>query len=80
VLGRQFGFDYEFLYFAAAPGAAVPWQVFFELIGMIAAMVFLRTFIRNHQAAAVDTMCPGKLRYMPILFLACLYIWMFVSG
>ena len=78
VFGRQFGFDLEFLEFAAANGSAKPWQIIFVLSGMIVSMIFLKILIRNHQGEEILHLKP--MRYLPILFLGGMYIWMFVAG
>ena len=78
VFGHQFGFDFDFLDFAATSGAAKPLQVFFVLLGLFVSMVFLKILIKNHQEKEGDTLKPKQLRYVPLLFLAGMYIWMFV--
>jgi len=77
-MGRQFGFDLEFLNFASGPGAAKPWQVLFILLGITVSMSFLKIIIKNHQVEKVDGGKYKRLRYLPILLLGCIYIGMFV--
>jgi polyferredoxin len=77
-LGRQFGFDLEFLDFAAGPGAAKPWQVLLVLLGMAVSMAFLKVLIKNHQEKEGGKLLYRPLRYLPIIVLGCTYIWMFV--
>jgi len=78
VFGRQFGFNFEFLDFAARSGAAKPWQILIVLLGMSVSMVFLKIIIRNHQDMERGARRPRDLRYVPILLLAGGFIWMFV--
>ena len=80
VFGRQFGFDLEFLDFAARNGAAKPWQVLIVFSGMVTSMIFLKILIRNHQEKEEGILKPKQLRYVPILFLAGVFIWMFVAA
>jgi len=80
VLGREFGFDLEFLNLVAEHGAAKPWQVLSVLTGMTVSMVFLMILIKNHQETGEDSPRLKRLRYAPVLFLAGVYIWMFVNG
>jgi len=80
VFGRQFGFDLEFLDFAASEGAAKPWQVLFVLLGLLTSMIFMKILIRNHQEKDGDVLKSKKLRYLPLLFLAGVYIWMFTAA
>jgi DNA-binding NtrC family response regulator/polyferredoxin len=77
-LGRQFGFDLEFLNFATGPGTAKPWQVFFILLGIAVSMGFLKILIRNHQAETGNGANYKRLRYLPIVLLGALYIWFFI--
>lgn len=78
VFGHQFGFDFEYLDFAARSGGAKPLQVLMVLFGMAVSMIFLKIIIRNHQDMESGTRRPRDLRYVPILLLAGAYIWMFV--
>jgi len=80
VFGRQFGFDLEFLDFAARNGAAKPWQVLIVIFGMVTSMIFLKILIRNHQGKEEDILKPRPMRYVPILFLTGVFIWMFVAA
>jgi hypothetical protein len=77
-LGRQFGFDLEFLNFATGPGTAKPWQVIFILLGIAVSMGFLKILIRNHQAETGNGAHYRRLRYLPIVLLGSLYIWFFI--
>ncbi|MDH3330274.1 MAG: sigma 54-interacting transcriptional regulator [Desulfobulbaceae bacterium] len=80
IFGRQFGYDLSFLDFAAENGAAKPWQVFFVLLGMVVSMVFLKILIKNHQKLEEDILRPRPMRYVPVFFLAGVFIWMFVTA
>jgi len=80
VFGRQFGFDLDFLDFAASSGSAKPLQVFFVLLGMIISIIFLRILIKNHQKKEDDILRLKPMRFVPIIFLTGIYIWMFVIG
>jgi DNA-binding NtrC family response regulator/polyferredoxin len=77
-LGRQFGFDLEFLNFTTGPGTAKPWQVIFILLGIAVSMGFLKILIRNHQAETGNGVNYKRLRYLPIVLLGALYIWFFI--
>lgn len=79
VFGNQFGFDLEFWDFAAGSGAAKPWQVIFILLGMITSMIFIKILIRNHQQKDEGLLKPKQFRYVPLMFLAGVYIWMFIA-
>lgn len=80
VFGRQFGFNLQFLDFAARSGAAKPWQVLIVIFGMLTSLIFLKILIKNHQEKEEKGLRPKKLRYMPIFFLAAVFIWMFVTA
>jgi hypothetical protein len=77
-LGRQFGFDLEFLNFTVSTGTTKIWQVLFILLGIVVSMGFLKILKRNHQADAANGANYKLLRYMPILLLGALYIWLFI--
>jgi DNA-binding NtrC family response regulator/ferredoxin len=77
-LGRQFGFDLEFLNFTISSGTAKVWQVLFILLGITVSMGFLKILIRNHQSEQGNGRHYKQLRYLPILFLGALYIWLFI--
>ena len=78
VFGRQFGFDLEFLDFAARSGAAKPWQVLLIIMGIVVAMGFLKILIKNHQEEPEKNSRYKLLRYLPLFFLGAVYIWMFL--
>jgi len=77
-MGRQFGFNWEFLGFVYQPGSIKPWQVLLILIGMAVSMAFLKVMIKNHQEEEGGRLLYRPLRYLPIMALGCIYIWMFV--
>ncbi len=77
-LGREFGFDLEFLNFSAGSGAVKPWQVLFILLGIVVSMGFLKILIRNHQAYSSKVKKYKRLRYLPMLLLGAFYIGLFV--
>ena len=77
-LGRQIGFDLEFLNFATNPGSVKPWQVLFILLGIAVSMGFLKIIIKNHQHERRGKLDYRRLRYLPIVILGCIYIGMFV--
>jgi len=77
ILGRQLGFDLEFLDFAVAAGSAKPWQTLIVLLGMITSLSFLKIIIRNHETRKNDMIKYNPFRYLPLFFLAGLYIGIF---
>jgi transcriptional regulator with AAA-type ATPase domain/polyferredoxin len=78
VLGNQIGYSLDFLAFSAGKGAAKPWQVISILFGMLISMLFLKVLIKNHQRAAGKKEDLKSTRYLPIIFIAVLYITMFI--
>jgi transcriptional regulator with AAA-type ATPase domain/polyferredoxin len=78
ILGRQFGFELEFLDFASGPGAAKPWQVLLILMGIIFSISFLKVLLKNHQERPVEGSPFKRLRYLPIFVLGIVFIWMFL--
>jgi len=79
ILGRQFGFELEFLDFASGPGAAKPWQVLLILLGVVVSMSFLKILLKNHQEKPAEGSPYRRLRYLPIFFLGISFIWMFLT-
>lgn len=77
-LGRQFGFDLEFLNFTVSQGTTKIWQVLFILLGIVVSMGFLKILKRNHQTEACNGARYKLFRYMPVLFLGALYIGLFI--
>jgi len=74
-LGRQFGFNWEFLDFAYQAGSIKPWQVLLVLFGTFTSVLFLKTLIRKHQSVG-EVSAPRRLKNLPVLFLGGIYIWM----
>ena len=79
ILGRQFGFELEFLDFASGPGAAKPWQVLLILLGVVVSISFLKVLLKNHQEKPAEGSAYKRLRYLPIFFLGVAFIWMFLA-
>jgi len=77
-LGRQFGFNLDFLNFTMSSGAVKIWQVLFLLLGIAVSMGFLKVLIKNHQDLKDGNIFYKRSRYLPILILGCIYISMFV--
>ncbi len=77
-LGRQLGFNWEFLDFAYFVGSIKPLQVLLVFIGIIASAAFLKVIIRNHQEEEGGGLHYRRLRYLPILLLGSICIGMFV--
>jgi len=75
-LGRQFGFNWEFLDFAYQAGSIKPWQVLFILLGMAVSIAFLKVLNKNHQDER-ERAYRKRFRNLPILFLGSTYIWIF---
>ncbi|MEJ2056978.1 MAG: sigma 54-interacting transcriptional regulator [Desulfofustis sp.] len=80
ILGRQFGLDLYFLDFAIAAGSSKPWQIFIVCFGLLAALIFLKIIIRNHEIPDEEKTRPLYVRRFPVYFLAGLYIAMFIVG
>ncbi len=78
VLGRQIGIDLEWLSIAASPGIVIFWQVVFILLGIAVSIAFLRILVIKHQIKPDNGARNKPLRYLPILFLGSVYIWIFV--
>lgn len=77
-LGRQLGFNWEFLDFSYRAGTIKPLQIFLVFLGILASAVFLKVITKNHQAEDGGRINYRRLRYLPILLLGCIYIGMFV--
>jgi hypothetical protein len=78
VLGRQIGVDFEWLSITASPGIVLFWQVVFILLGIAVSIGFLRILVIKQQIKPDNEAHNKRLRYLPILFLGSLYIWIFV--
>jgi len=76
-LGRQFGFNWEFLDFAFQASSIKPWQVLFILLGTAASIAFLKVLAKNHQDEREGS-TSKRFRNLPIIFISSIYIWMFI--
>jgi transcriptional regulator with AAA-type ATPase domain/polyferredoxin len=79
VLGRQIGINLEFLKITASPGIVKFWQVSRLLAGMALSILFLQILVRKHQEKKGSSAITGFLKWLPILFLGLIYIWIFLS-
>ncbi|MDX1775858.1 MAG: hypothetical protein R3297_04700, partial [Desulfobulbales bacterium] len=80
VLGRQTGFDLDFLDFTASSGIVIFWQMVFLLLGMAFSYLFLQILMRRHQEESKKNHVFTRLKWLPILSLAAVYIWFFATG
>jgi polyferredoxin len=78
-LGRQLGFNWEFLDFAYQSNSIKPLQIIIILFGITASMFFLKVLIKNHQKEEEGKLIYKPLRYLPLILLGGLYIWMFAA-
>jgi len=76
-LGRQFGYDWEFLDFVYQAGSIKPWQVLIMLFGMFASVLFLKALIKKCHYEKERTHY-NRFRNIPILLLGSIYIIMLV--
>jgi hypothetical protein len=76
-LGRQFGFNFEFIDFAYQVGSIRPWQVLLILFGSGVSIIFLNVLRKNHQQDE-DGTYRKKFRNLPIIIGGIIYIWMFI--
>ena len=76
-LGRQFGFNLDYWDFAYLPVSIKPYQVLLILLGMAVSILFLKVLIKNHQNEGENSL-NKKLKNLPIIILATIYIWFFV--
>jgi polyferredoxin len=77
-LGRQLGFNWELLGLGNIVGSNTFWQIILVLIGMSASIAFLKAIIRNHQKNEKGVLRYRRFRYVPIIFLAGIYILIFM--
>jgi len=78
VLGRQLGVNLEFLDFSRSLGSALPWQLFFIILGSGASLFILVKFICNRQTAT-----NVKLNWqngLPLALLTFLYLFLFIAA
>ena len=80
VLGRQIGINLDFLNVAASPGIVKFWQAAGLLAGMALSALFLQILARKHQKTTGNNVIANLLKYLPILFLGSVYIWIFLSA
>ena len=78
VLGRQLGVNLEFLDFSRSLGSALPWQLFFVIIGSGASLCILAKFIRTRQTSINVT--PNWKNRLPIALLTLLYLFLFIAA
>ena len=76
-LGRQFGFNWDFLDFAYQAASIKPWQVIFILFGVLASVLFLKVLIKNYQNDKEEPSIK-RFRNLPIIFLGSVYIGLFI--
>jgi transcriptional regulator with AAA-type ATPase domain/ferredoxin len=76
-LGRQFGFNFEFLDFAYQVGSIKPWQVLLLLLGIGVSVMFLNVLRKNHQLVENGSY-HKRFRNLPVYIWGVIYIWMFV--
>jgi polyferredoxin len=78
VLGRQLGFSWDFLGLSMHPGMVKAYQIFFVLIGVIAAQAVLLRLLRAFQDVSLKRLSARE--NWPLLTLAVVYIWLFWAG
>jgi transcriptional regulator with AAA-type ATPase domain/ferredoxin len=78
VLGRQLGFSWDFLGLSMRPGMIKAYQIFFVLVGVIAAQAVLLRLLRAFHGVSLKRL--SSRESWPILTLAVVYIWLFWAG
>lgn len=78
VLGRQLGFSWDFLGLSMRPGMVKAYQIFFVLVGVIAAQAILLRLLRAFHDVSIKRLSPRES--WPILILAVVYVWFFWAG
>lgn len=78
VLGRQLGFSWDFLGLSMHPGMVKAYQIFFVLIGVIAAQAVLLRLLRAFHDVSLKRL--SLRQNWPLLTLAVVYIWLFWAG
>ena len=76
-LGRQFGFNFDFLDFAYQVGSIKPWQILLILLGIGISVIFLNALRKNHQQDE-NGVFHKRFRNSPIYIWGIIYTWMFV--
>lgn len=74
VLGNQLGIDLKFLEFGLSRAGVLPLQELSLLAGTTTSVVFTTLLARKHCREAYR---PSLLRYMPLILLGSLYMWIF---
>ena len=80
VLGRQFGINLDFLNISASAGIVKFWQIVFLLGGMALSYLFLHILIRKHQEKTSGSLILTPIKWLSILFLGSIYIWIFMAS
>ena len=78
VLGRQLGFSWDSLGLSMGPGMVKAYQIFFVLVGLMAAQAVLLRLLRAFQDVSLKRLSARE--NWPILTLAAVYIWLFWAG
>ncbi len=78
VLGRQLGFSWDFLGLSMRPGMVKAYQIFFVLVGLIAAQAVLLRLLRAFHDVSLKRL--SLRENWPLLTLAVVYIWLFWAG
>ncbi len=78
VLGRQLGFYWDFLGVSANSGFVKILQILIVIVGMFASRAILVSLARKHEEDHRSS--HTVQRRWPIVLLATLYVWLFVTG
>jgi len=73
-LGRQFGFNWEFLDFTYPASSVTPWQIILILIGLLVSFAISTALRKNHQRKSDDPL-QKRFRKMPFILLSIIYIF-----
>ena len=77
-LGRQLGFDWDFLVVSTGPWLVKVLQIVFILIGVFASRAVLKGLLGSRQHTSSQRL--SLRQRWPILLLATVYIWLFWTG
>lgn len=77
-LGRQIGVDLDFLTVSMGPWWIKIYQTAFILIGVFASKAVLKNIFRSHIDSSLKRL--SFRHHWPILFVAAVYIFLFISG